>query len=290
LAETLRAVKVTPTKAEAVAIAKGCDEQGQMADLLLSPFAVSWGELFASRRAELNSRKALELEEKRAQLWDAVRFMRSSRLYEQEAKSLAKLRALFPDDPEFASQDQSLQERWAREIIAQGRGARLEFTRDDAMRAQPLSAEQDAARREIARQAIEWARVHPQLAVDFALLLHFMEFRDDAIDALDAGSPRAEHQPDFQAERSPSRDWLRLELLLTARQFVRALDAANRLEIVYAHDPEAAFAVAYARAHALWGLGEKGMAVDLMRAIVRVRPGYRSAQSLLLDWSGGADA
>jgi hypothetical protein len=308
MAEALATKGIMPDAMEAEAIAIGCEAQGAMHDLLASPAASDWGAAFVAKRAEVNSRRALELEDKRAQLWDAARFMRANRLHEQESKALAEIRALFPDDPEFASQNQSLQERWAREIIAQGHGGRGELTREEAMREAPLDAEQAAARQEISRQAIHFARARPEMAVDFALLLHFMEFRPEALEALDAsgiqsgrgasgGAPSLPRAAAKEASgkqdgsgRSPSRDWLRLELLLLARKFVAALEEANRLEIAYSDTPEAAFSVAYARAHALWGLGERAMAIDLMRNIVHVRPGYRSAQSLLLDWSGGSDA
>jgi len=86
---------------------------------------------------------------------------------------------------------------------------------------------------------------------------------------------------------SPSADWLRIELMILARKYVDALNEAATLEARYASDPEAAFAITYARARALKGLGQDELATDLLRSLVRVRPSYKSAQSLLMDWSGG---
>ena len=281
LAEALWAGSSLPDPREASALWIGCEAQNSTEELLDSVRALAWGESFVVKRAELSSRRALELEERRAQLWDMVRFMRANRLFEQEANALAELRALFPEDPEFALQNQSLQERWAREIIAQGRGARRDSEWEALSADSALSADETAVRETIAEQALARAAENPSRGVDFCLLLHFMEFRPEAIKAL--GETRS-------ARPDPSRDWLRLELLLLARQFVTAIDEAGRLELVYAAFPDASFAVAYARARALWGLGEKQMAIDLARAIVRVRPTYRSAQSLLLEWSGGDNA
>jgi hypothetical protein len=102
-----------------------------------------------------------------------------------------------------------------------------------------------------------------------------MDFHTEAIAVLE------------KAPEGAAADWLRLDLLIAARLFVDALTEAQTLESRYASDPEATFATAYARARALKGLGQTELAIDLMRGLVRVRPGYKSAQSFLMDWSGG---
>jgi hypothetical protein len=60
------------------------------------------------------------------------------------------------------------------------------------------------------------------------------------------------------------------------------------MEIKYISDPETTFAVSYLRAQALQGLGQHGSALEIMQSIVRVRPNYRSAHSLILEWTEGA--
>jgi tetratricopeptide (TPR) repeat protein len=115
----------------------------------------------------------------------------------------------------------------------------------------------------------------PDLAYDLAMGLQMMDFHSEALQILALASP------------SPAVDWLRLELEVRARRFVTALEEAHRLETLYASDPDAAFAATYARARALYGLGEKQTAIDLLRGLVKIRPHYRSAHSLLLDWAGG---
>lgn len=102
-----------------------------------------------------------------------------------------------------------------------------------------------------------------------------MDFHSEALTILEKAPP------------SPTVDWQRLDFMLAARLFVDALEESQRLEAAYADDPEAIFAAAYARARALKGLGQTELAIDVMRALVRARPGYKSAQSFLLDWSGG---
>lgn len=278
LAEAVAAARTHPREDEVRAISVGADEQGALADLLASQRPDEWSAVFQAKRAEYQNLRALELEDRRAQLWDAVRFMRANRLYDQEAKALEDLRCAFPDDPEFAQQNRSLQERWARDVIA--KGARPSFdAREESERDERLTPEEEAVRTELARQALETALTKPDSSVDLALFLHFMGFNQEAVTAL------AAHANEPEARR----DWLRLELLLLARQFVKALEEATRLEDRHRSEPDAVFACAYARARALWGLGERSRARDAMKAIVAVRPHYRAAQSLLLDWSEDAD-
>ena len=113
------------------------------------------------------------------------------------------------------------------------------------------------------------------MAYDLAMNLHFMDFNLEALEILRVAPP------------SPAVDWLTLELMIQSRRFVDALSQAAHLEAAYAEDPDAAFAVTYARARALKGLGQVELAIDLLRSLIRVRPAYKSAQSLLMDWSGG---
>src|SRR5207253_6137253 len=121
-------------------------------------------------------------------------------------------------------------------------------------------------------QSEDLARKNPQLAYDLSVMFMFMESYSEALKMLAFAMPSSESQ------------WLRLELLLKAREFVLALDEADRMEMTYSTDPESTFAATYARARALRGLGQTAQAVELIRSIVSVRPNYKSARSLLMDW------
>ena len=82
-------------------------------------------------------------------------------------------------------------------------------------------------------------------------------------------------------------DWLIAELLLSLRRFVDLLNHLQHLEVTYSNDPETAFAVSYLRAHALKALGQSAAAVEILRNIVQVRPNYRSAGHLAIEWGVG---
>ncbi len=254
----------------------GVREQNAWDEILSCKEVGLWHREFKDRLTQLNIRRAAQLAEKLTTLKDRLQYFRANRMFEEEAATLDRLRALFPDEPEFAEERQDVSERWAREILsARATTSATDLTDELWQQARQLTPEQTSIKDLLVMQCLERAKQKPNAAYDLALLLVFMEFYNEAIEVLEL------------APSSPPVDWIRLDLQLRARQYVAALDEANQLELAYAGDPASTFAVAYARARALWGLGQGGMAIDLMRSIVNVRPNYRSALSLLADWSGG---
>ncbi len=275
LVELLGRSGLKPDELEVRALVDGAESQdGGVSELFRSPYLDVLDETLAERRRKLRAEKDREIEEKKSAFKDKLQFMRANRLFDQEKQVLEEIQAQFPEEPEFAAERESFQLRWAREIVANA-APETDLTSDLHWKLDKLTPEQTAMKDLIVARARELAKAKPALAYDLALALHQMDLNADAIEVLDFGYT------------SGASDWLRLELMILARQFVNALDHASKLEVTYAGDPDAAFAVTYARARALYGLGQSSMAVDLLRSLVRIRPNYKSAQSLLLDWSGG---
>lgn len=281
-AEALLRARVKLGENETRALLEGLEEQGAYEDILACRTVDDWSKVLREKRQGWETTKALQLAERKSALRERLNFFRSNRMYDEEAVTLEQLQRLFPDDDEFKSDEEDFQLRWAREVIAQRAGARTELTDEWQQRARQITPEIRSLKDLFFARCSELATQHPRFAYDLALVLVFMEFYSEAIEILDQATSAS-------AEGTEARiDWLRLELLLLARHFVAALEEANRLEIAYAGSPDCTFAVVYARARALWGLGQGSMAIDLMRSIVNVRPHYKSASSLLADWSGGS--
>jgi hypothetical protein len=217
-----------------------------------------------------------EISNNRMMLMDQVQFFRSQRMHEEEAQALKKLQSLFPDDSEFRLSEEDLAERWARDVLANYSSRSGEFDEAVFERNENAQPEVRSAREVLTDRSLEIAKAKPENAYDLAVMFLFMESYAQALAVL-------EHAP-----ASTKKDWLRVELLLKAREYALALDETNRLESTYAGDPESTFAAIYGRARALWGLGQAAMAVELIRSIVNVRPNYKSARSLLADWGGEA--
>jgi thioredoxin-like negative regulator of GroEL len=207
--------------------------------------------------------------------------MRANRMFEQELSVLDEFQAEIPGEPEIKQAKEAYNLRWARDIVANSaaNSGTSDNPTDDLQRklqskADWLSEDQLDNKDLVVKRAIEIAQGDPQLAYDLAIALHMMDFNSEAIEVLDC------------AVESPATDWLRLELMIRARQFVTALEEANNLELRYAGVPDSSFSVTYARARALYGLGQTETAIDLLKSIVRIRPHYKSAQSLLTEWNG----
>ena len=112
-------------------------------------------------------------------------------------------------------------------------------------------------------------------AYNLAIGLYFIELYHEALQVI------------RRAPESSAKDWFYLELLLRCGRYLECLDEVNQIELKYSADPESTFAATYIRAQALWGLGQTGSAIELLRSIVDIRPSYRSAHSLLNEWAGG---
>lgn len=281
LAEAIGRSQIKPDSHMLDALFAGARQQESEAELLLSCQLDIWDRRFAGRRAELRGEHAVNVEARKAQLLEKLQFMRANRLLEQEAAILEELRRIFPDDEAFAAEQKKFELRWARELIA-NLSSRLDPSGDLNWKAAHLSAEELNAKELLVKRAVELAKANPAHAHDLAICLHFMDFNAEAVDLL---VPAPDGSGSGAGDRA--RDWLRLELLLKARRFVTALDEASRLELAYSGDPEAPFAIVYARAQALWGLGQAETAIAMMESLVRVRPQYKSAQSLLMEWTEG---
>lgn len=274
LAEAVGYTKIAPTKTEIDAILEGAKEQESEEALIRSYQLDLWDRRFIELRAALQSRKAIDLAERKQALKDKLEFMRAQRMLEQEADILEEVQKLFPNEPEFAAEREAFEIRWAREVIANV-SPHTDPTSELAWKADRLTPEQQTSKGMIVERAKKMAHANSKLAHDLAVCLHFMDFNSEAIEVLNLG-------PDSEAA-----DWLRLELMIKARQFVNVLSEGSRLEVLYAANPDTAFAVVYARARALWGLGQSEMAIDLMSSLIRIKPNYKSAQALLSDWAGG---
>ncbi len=256
------------------ALFDAAESQEATAELVRSFALDSFDPGFQIRRKALEKVQQSKVDERKQALKDKLAYMQANRMFEQEAQVLDEMQAMFPNENEVKAEREAHKLRWAREIIANS-SASTDPTLDLNWRVDQLSPEQLAAKKLLVSRAQELADKDPKLAYDLAISLHMMDFSAEALEILQS------------AEITPAAEWLRLELMIRSRQFVTALEAASRLEIDYANIPNTAFAVTYARARALHGLGQTQAAIDLLRSLVNIRPHYRSAQSLLLEWAGG---
>jgi tetratricopeptide (TPR) repeat protein len=281
LAQALMSSSFKLSKIEIQSIVDAISEQNAFKEVLNVKGTENWHPVLTQKKSQLKEEAASELIQRRQFLKEKMEFFRNQRMFSDEARILKELQALFPKEEDLSDEQldlekkqQSLEERWAREVIAAGPSPRdleevLQQKNDE------LTPEQVLAKYQIVQSALEAARHNGHLAYDIALHLHFMEMSNEALEALQF------------AEAGVAVDWLRVDLLLKAKHFVEALHETHQLERKYATDPESTFSAVYARALALWELGQKSMAIELVQNIVKIRPDYKSAHSLLMAWTGG---
>lgn len=204
-------------------------------------------------------------------LLDQLVTLRTQQLYEQEKKLLQRLQKLYPGDSEIRLEASEHKQRYALEILQKrspkNRSVKVEqFTQKDP--------EVELALQAVTESFKEHAQAHPEMALDFAIALFMFENFEGALDILM-----------LHPENSESYLWFRMEVLLRCRRYVELLNDIAQVEVLLAADPETFFATAYLRAQALWGLGQKHTALEVLEGLLASRPHYRAASALLSIWS-----
>lgn len=318
LAEAIGQVRIKPLPGETTAIRKGASEQNREAQLLKSYQLDLWDLSFPQRRSELKrgsgqTQKAGEshaeesesetkkqppsdspsmtekdsrqlLQEEKAMLYEKLQFMRDNHMLEQEAQILNELLALYPNDAELGLAKKDLQIRWAKNVIASStskKNENLSMLRGGTWPEDNI--ESALIKSLVIDRSIELASEYPERAYDLAIGLKFMDCPKEALEVLEL---QKKQPPDKIKSSLMPTDWLYLELLLEARQYLRAFEETKKMEVQYSAAPETAPAIIYSRAQALWGLGQNEPAIELMKTLVRIRPDYKSAQSYLALWIG----
>lgn len=279
--ETLSICGIKPGKSLIEATIKGLRRQNAVDDIWA---AYAWDEYdprFRELRSTIVQKKVEGERERKANLLEKFNFLVSQRMREQAARVLDRMIFLYPEEQNFRDLKTSFDEEWAREVIAQ------KFTNGSATLSDNTVAV-TATQKELlnlwAKEALSLAKKKSRgqknldTAYDLAVFLHMIDANDSALAVASSLSAHPER---------PGRDWLIAELLLTLRRYVELLDYLQELEIAHSADPETTFAVSYLRAHALQALGQSAAAVEILRNIVQIRPNYRSAGHLIIEWSAG---
>lgn len=197
--------------------------------------------------------------------------LRTQQLYEQEKVLLDRLQKLYPGDSEVAHEVREHRQRHALEILAR-RSPRARDPKPEEL--SPKDPEVEKALLALLQSLRDHAEEEPSVAFDFAIAAFMFEGYETALDILQFCEP------------SESLDWLRMEILLQCRRFIELLNEIAHVELAYAHEPETFFATAYLRAQAMWGLGQKHTAVEILEGLLASRPHYRAGSALLSIWSG----
>lgn len=263
----------TPSPFVMEAFFKGAKRQGLENEIILARSWDTWDKRFNSRRETLIQELSEKARKQVDTLKEKLQFLTEQRMVEQEQEVLELLIKLAPNDPDVKKADQQFKERWARHLITKKGSLPTAEARMLERWTSPLSSAEQAW---VQFQFSEIQKItdnNPASSYDFALFFGFMEAFTEGQQALQ------------KAPTTEAKDWLNVEFLVEARRFIEALDELNILEGQYGDNPETPFAVSYLRAKALHGLGQTSDAMEVLRSLLNLRPNYRAAQSLMLQWS-----
>lgn len=88
---------------------------------------------------------------------------------------------------------------------------------------------------------------------------------------------------DLLKKKSQNLLWQELHMCLEAQQYARALNTIAQLQKSNVSN-EHSFSLLYYQALALYGLGNRSDAIRIIKNILKIRPQFKSANSLLLEW------
>ena len=265
--------KVRPERLTIEALLKGLRKQEALDEVIVARGWDSFDPRLAEIRTTLLKQKKEAHQRFRDGLKDKFEFLINQRMEEQAGRVLRRMLDLYPDDEEFRHLKRNFDEQWARNVLANHRASTL-LEKIEATLTEPSPSDDemlDCFIKEGEKICLE----NRDFAADLAVTFLFMEEYARAVESM------------AWAPLTTANEWMRVELLLRARRYIEALEALAHLEIKYVDNPETTFAVSYLRAKCLHASGQTEEAINILKSLVRVRPNYRSAQSLLLEWSEG---
>lgn len=251
-------------------IIEGAAEQDAISHLSRSDFLDNVESTLFTQRKLRRQAFVDRYHQRRQAMLQEIDLLRSQGLHQEEEKALGRMSVFFPEDAEIAELRASLRERLALDIIAKKPVAKNNLF---IPYHEPVDSETRQVLDQIYHSMVENLDHDSQeLAEDFAIALLTWEDEAAALKILE------------QAPPTISGDWLKAEILLSARYFVELMNHLTWLEATYGADPECLFSVNYLRAQALWGLNQKNRAIEILQGMVVTRPQYRAAHSLLNQW------
>lgn len=204
---------------------------------------------------------------------EKLQYFKNNRMLGAEEKLLRELLLAYPERQDLKTELEKLKTRWAHNFIAD-KSHDLE-NKKFAIKLTETEDTSGFANHLFKVMNLSVGR-YPNAAYDFAIGLSMMGFYEQALKMLERTMPGI------------AVDWFRAELLLKSRRYLECLDELIHLERTYRDDPESSFASTYLRAQVLKGLGQSTKAIELMKSITNIRPAYRSAHGLIIEWERDA--
>lgn len=201
-------------------------------------------------------------------LIEQIEYFQSQRLLDREEKAIKKLMTMDPHNPDYAKQWQNFRERWAVSVLQK---KREHMITEEKEKRDPKT---DKWLKVLVDEIQTILKQDDKAILDFSMLLMTME----------------EWSPALELYKNVNAPWgkdMRGEIYFRSNRFLELVEWCNKQEELQFEDIDRLVAIHYLRAHALNALGEHGQALEILKAIQSLRPGYRSVDSLIFHWSKG---
>ena len=244
---------------------KVIEKQNLEETLLTSEWAKSQ-KIFEPRLKQIvNEANEYESEELTA-LQKDLEFMQVQSINELEEEAIVKLLQKDPENPKLQEDLRSLQQKRAANILkdykASEQKAKKSLTQTDPKQAKILV--------EGIKKQIE------QKKEDALALCVFLYLLDCPLQA------EAILKNHLHSQKSL---WIYAEILFASKQFILCLNFLRILEEKQKENPNALFNIYFIKAKIFFELGQKGRGIKILKSILKVRPNYKQAQSLVEKWS-----
>lgn len=207
-------------------------------------------------------------QDKKSELLKDLDVARQQGFKEQKSKLLDELKQLYPNDPEILvaiTAEKELQARSTIHKVFQKKLSQNEWF--------PSKADIDPqVQKNIMKSVTKALKKSPDSAHDFAIMLYQMELYSEALAVIDKIQPKDERTL-----------WHSLQIAIDGKQYARALSDIDALKQSSISN-ENSFSLMYYQAISLHGLGRSSEAQKIMSHIVKIRPDFKSADSLLIEW------
>lgn len=251
------------------ALEKGVRELGLQKELGRSTHGEKLLPEVSEYRNERRYRLYRSFLDNKQEMIEQLAILRVQGLVEKENELLKRIQRLYPGDKDVIKATQEHKQRYAFEVLSR-HSSRIK--KNSRLEEAPVEPEVLERQQDMSTSLTQLAKENPHLAYDLAIVAY-------SLDAYAAGLDILEN-----AEAAPEALWLRMEFLLKERRWLELLSEISVLESKFAHEPETFFATAYLRAQALWGLGQKHTAIEVMEGLLAARPQYRAGLSILESW------
>lgn len=226
-----------------------------------------WPGIRAHRKKllDLNADKLAKL---RKDLVQKFELFNSQNLTEPAKATIRKLEKVFPNDPEIARITLKFKEKDATNVFDKHRYKKSRIDAKPKQDPELISAQQGLAK--FIRQEM---KKMVGFEADIAIMCITLDMPDVALELF--------HSPEVINENI----WLYMEVLLLNRRNLEVLTLLPSIEKGYSHLPDTFLACTFIRSLALWNLGEKNSAIEVLQSVVEIKPNYRSSDVLLAEWS-----